>query len=217
MNTSLRSLIRFAAALGASTLAAQAAPRTFDFQDPKGVNNVQFLLDAPLESITGTATGITGRVTFDPADPAATRGRIALAAASLTVGNPLMGEHLRSEQWLDVAKYPEITFTAGQLANVRTTGGQTAADLSGTLTLKGVTKPVTVPVTITHLPGKLGARVGDPKVKGDLLVLRAKFSVNRSDFGLQAGQMTDKVAETIQLSLSIAGASTTAGGDAATD
>ncbi|MBL9205965.1 MAG: YceI family protein, partial [Opitutaceae bacterium] len=44
------------------------------------------------------------------------------------------------------------------------------------------------------------------KIKGDLLVLRADFEVNRSDFGLQPGQMTDKVAETIRLSLSIAGA-----------
>jgi hypothetical protein len=39
-----------------------------------------------------------------------------------------------------------------------------------------------------------------------LLVLRANFAINRSDFGLQPGQMTDKVAETIHLSLSIAGA-----------
>ena len=53
---------------------------------------------------------------------------------------------------------------------------------------------------------KLGARLGDDKVKGDLLVLRAEFVIQRSDFGLQPGKMTDKVAETIQLTLSIAGA-----------
>jgi hypothetical protein len=40
--------------------AGRAAPQTFDFKDPKGVNNVQFKLDAPLEAITGTATGISG-------------------------------------------------------------------------------------------------------------------------------------------------------------
>ena len=60
--------------LALSTLAgtALAAPLSFDFKDPKGVNNVQFKLDAPLESITGTGTGISGRVSFDPARPAAT-------------------------------------------------------------------------------------------------------------------------------------------------
>src|SRR5687767_523574 len=100
MNTSLRSSLCFAAALSASALVAHASPLSFDFKDPKGVNNVQFKLDAPLESITGTATGITGRVEFDPAQPAATKGRIVLDAASLTVGNSMMGDHLRSAQWL---------------------------------------------------------------------------------------------------------------------
>ena len=206
MNTSIPTSLRFALALSASALALPAKPAAFDFKDPKGVNNVQFKLDAPLESITGTATGISGSISFDAANPAATRGRIVLAAASLRVGNPMMGDHLLSDQWLDVAKYPEITFEAASLANVRQERGQTLADVAGKLTLKGITRDVTVPVAFTHLPDKLGARVGDPKVKGDLLVLRTTFQINRSDFGIKAGEMTDKVAETIQLSLSIAGA-----------
>ena len=59
---------------------------------------------------------------------------------------------------------------------------------------------------MTYLADKLGARVGDPKVQGDLLVLRATFQINRSDFNIMPGAMTDKVAESIRLSLSIAGA-----------
>jgi polyisoprenoid-binding protein YceI len=85
MNTSLRSSLRLASALSAAALAAHAAPASFDFKDPKGVNNVQFKLDAPLESITGTATGISGTIVFDVAQPGATKGRIVLDAASLTV------------------------------------------------------------------------------------------------------------------------------------
>lgn len=207
MNTnSIRSSLQFAVALGATALSAFAAPQTFDFKDPKGVNNVQFRLDAPLEAITGTATGIAGAVTFDPANPGATQGRITLATSSLTVGNPVMGDHLRGANWLDVAVHPEITFEAQRLGNVRTQGNRTVAEITGRLTIKGISKEVTVPVTLTYLADKLGARLGDDKIKGDLLVLRADFEVNRSDFGLQPGQMTDKVAETIRLSLSIAGA-----------
>ena len=56
----------------AVNLAAFAAPLAFDFKDPKGVNNVVFRTDAPLESINGTATAVSGMVTFDPADPAFT-------------------------------------------------------------------------------------------------------------------------------------------------
>ena len=78
--------------------------------------------------------------------------------------------------------------------------------MSGTLTIKGVTKDVTVPVSFTYLADKAGARVNDPKVKGDLIVLRSTFQINRSDFNIKPGEMTDKVAETISLSLSIAGA-----------
>ena len=185
---------------------AHAASQSFDFKDPKGVNNVQFKLDAPLESITGTANGISGNVSFDVAKPEATTGKIVLETKSLTVGNPLMAEHLHSANWLDVAKYPTITFEATKAENVRTKGAQVLADVTGQLTVKGVTKEVTVPVTFTHLADKLGARLGDAKLKGDLLVLRATFEINRSDFGIMAGQATDKVAENITLSLSIAGA-----------
>jgi polyisoprenoid-binding protein YceI len=206
MNTShsVRSF-RFAVALVATALISQAAPRSFDFKDPKGVNNVQFKLDAPLESITGTATGITGHVAFDPADPASTTGRITLDAKSLTVGNPLMGEHLHSDQWLDVAKHPAIVFEAREVRNVQPQGANLVGEILGTLTVKGVTKEVTVPVTFTYLADKLGARLGDPKLHGDLLVLRSNFTINRSDYDIKAGELTDKVAETIHLSLSIAG------------
>ena len=205
MKTSLVRSLQVVAGLGLATVTSQAAPQTFDFKDPKGVNHVQFKLDAPLESITGTGTGISGSVAFDPANPTTTRGRIVLDAASLTVGNPLMGEHLRSDQWLDVAQYPEIVFEAVGLENVRAQGTQLTADVQGKLTVKGVTKVIRVPVSFTHLADKLGARVGDPKVKGDLLVLRANFAINRGDFDIKPGELTDKVAEIIHLSLSIAG------------
>ena len=65
--------------------AAYAAPQPFDFKDPKGVNNAVFKLDAPLESVNGSASGITGTVTFDPENPGATTGKIIVASESLTV------------------------------------------------------------------------------------------------------------------------------------
>jgi len=204
--TSLRSSLQLAVALSATALTAHAASQSFDFKDPKGVNNVQFKLDAPLESITGTGTGISGTVSFDRAAPESVSGRLVLDTASLTVGNPLMGEHLRGANWLDVAKYPAIVFEAVKIAHVRTQGAQVVGDVTGRLTVKGVTKDVTVPVTFTLLADKLGARLGNDKLKGDLLVLRANFEINRNDYDLMAGQVTDKVAEIIHLSLSIAGA-----------
>ncbi len=182
-----------------------AAPQTFDFKDPKGVNNVQFHLDAPLESISGQGTGISGAVAFDPAKPEATTGRIVLTTGSLTVGNPTMLEHMQGANWLDAAKFPEIVFEVKRLDQVVANSGTVKGEATGVLTLKGVSKEVTVPVTISHLPGKLGARLNQPDLKGDLLVVRAQFAINRSDFGIQPGQYADKVSERIDLTLSLAG------------
>jgi polyisoprenoid-binding protein YceI len=202
MKTHLASLIL---ATGLTT-AALAAPLTFDFKDPKGVNNAVFKLDAPLEAINGSANGISGSVTFDPANPSATKGKIVVAAESLQVPNTMMKGHLHSPMWMDVAKHKEITFDAKELKNVKTTGDKTSADASGTLTIKGVAKEVTVPVTLTYLKGKLGTRLNKPDLKGDLLVLRASFIVKRSDYGINAGAGEEKVSDEINLTLSIAGA-----------
>jgi len=184
-----------------------AAPQTYDFKDPKGVNNAVFQLDAPLESINGSASGITGTVSFDPENPAATTGKIVVAAESLTVPNPMQKEHLHSVNWLNVAQFPDITFEEKSLANVKTTGTTTTAEATGTFTLHGVAKEITVPIKLTYLKGKLGDRV--PNMKGDLLVIRAHFLINREDFNIQKGQYEEKVSPTIDLSLSIAGASVT--------
>jgi len=187
-----------------TTASAFAAPKTFDFKDPKGVNNAVFKLDAPLESINGSANGISGTVSFDPENPSATTGKIVVTTASLTVPNPMQNGHMHSDKWLDAAQYPEITFEAKSLANVKTEGDVTTADVTGTFTLHGVSKELTVPIKLTYLKDKLNARV--PNLKGDLLVIRANFTINREEFNINKGQYEDKVSPTIELSLSIAGA-----------
>jgi polyisoprenoid-binding protein YceI len=189
-------------ALGSSVF---AAPQVFDFKDPKGVNNAVFKLDAPLEAINGSANGVSGSVTFDPSNPGATKGKIVVTTASLRVPNPMMNEHLHSAQWLDADKQPEIIFEAKELKNVKTTGDSTSADVSGTLTIKGVAKDLTAPVKLTYLKGKLGQRV--PNLQGDLLVIRSNFTIKRSDFAINPGAPQDKVSDEITLTLSIAGAS----------
>ncbi|HEY4415575.1 MAG TPA: YceI family protein [Verrucomicrobiae bacterium] len=191
--------------LGLTTAVAYAAPETFDFKDPKNVNNAVFKLDAPLESVNGSASGISGSVIFDPENPGATTGKIIVASDSLTVPNPLQKEHLHSVNWLDTTKYPEISFETKSLANVKTAGNTTTADVTGLFILHGVTNTITAPVKFTYLKDKLGARV--PSAKGDLLVIRADFKINREDFNIQKGQYEDKVANEIDLTLSIAGAS----------
>lgn len=181
-----------------------AAPLSFDFKDPKGVNAVQFHLDSILEPISGTAGGVTGQVSFDPAAPAATTGKIVVASSSLKVSNGTMTEHLLGEKWINAAAHPEIAFELVKLSDVKTEGNTTTANATGRFTLKGVTKEISVPVKLTYLPDALEKRT-KPGNKGDLLVVRGEFSILRADYGIQPGQNEDKVANEIKLTLAIVG------------
>ena len=186
-------------------LALHAAPISFDFKDPKGVNAIQFHLDSLLEPIAGTAGGVSGSVSFDPANPGATTGKIVVAAKSLTVPNAMMTEHLHDKNWLDVATHPEISFEVTKLSDVKTNGNETTATATGNFSLKGATKEISVPVKITHLAGAFGKRINKPEIKGDLLVIRGEFTINRGDFGIQPGKNEDKVNPVIKLTLGIVG------------
>ena len=211
MKTMPRKMLRtrWTALLVGSALAlpALAGPETFDFKDPKNGNKIEFKLDAPAEKIAGAANDISGTVTFDPQNPGATRGKIAVATASLTVPNALQTATMRGSQWLDAARYPQITFEARDLKNVKTNGDKTTADVVGTFTLHGVSKQVTIPVEMKYLKDKLGERLGGNQ-KGDILVITStNFSIHRADFKIMPGQNLDKVADTISLALGVAGAS----------
>ncbi|TVR52334.1 MAG: YceI family protein [Puniceicoccaceae bacterium] len=205
MTVSTIKRLLLAAGLGLTAAALSAAPIEFDFKDPKGVNNIVFQLDAPLESINGTATGISGNVHYDPDDPASLKGRIVVEAGSLHVGNPLMREHLHGNGWLNVQAHPEIQFEVESVdAYERTDERNVLATLSGTMTIKGVAKPMTVQARLTYLPGMLRAR-GGIDADGDLLVVRSDFPISRTDFGIRPGQNLDRVADEIRLTLSLAG------------
>lgn len=183
---------------------AFAEALTFDFKDPKGVNMVTFKLDAPLESISGSANGFSGAVTVDPETFGNFSGKLVVATESLQVPNPLMNGHMHGEKWLDAKKYPEITFEVQKLGKVKKDGASATGEVTGILTLHGVSKEITVPARATYLPGRLKDRV--PDAEGDLLVIRSEFTIRRGDFGIQPGSSEDKVSNEIRISLAVAGA-----------
>jgi polyisoprenoid-binding protein YceI len=194
----------FLTTLATCSLAA-AAEQTFDFKDPKGVNNATFKLDAPLETITGSATGVSGTLTIDPDKPEATKGSIVITSASLKVPNDTMQDHMLGKDWLDAAGHPEIKFSVNGLKNVKIDGQTAAADVTGTFSLKGTTKEITVPAKVTLLPGALAKR-SNGQMQGDLLVIRTTFTIKRSDYDINPKAPTDKVADEIEIGLAIAGA-----------
>ena len=198
------SILTVIAASALTTLSAFAAPQTFDFKDPKGVNNATFKLDAPLETITGNASGVSGTLTIDPENPAATQGAIVIDAKSLHVENPVMKEHMHGKDWLDTSTHDRISFTVKSITDVKKSGDTVEANVHGTFALKGTEKEISVPAKVTLLPGKLADRTGG-KMKGDLLVVRSTFQISRAEFGINPEAPTDKVSDVIEISLAVAG------------
>lgn len=192
--------------LALATVPAKGAPTEFDFNDPKKVNSISFTLDSLLEPIVGIASGITGKVTFDPAKPIATVGAITVESKSLQFANKGMQSTLHGADWLNVNKNPKIEFTLKKVTDAKPAGeGVTDMTVSGDMTCNGVTKELTTLVKATYLPGKMSERGG--KLEGDLLVLRATFTIKRTDFGLKPDMSDKVVAEAIQVQVAIVGSS----------
>ena len=134
-------------AICAPVFHAQAAE--YDFKDPKGVNHIVFMLDAPLEFISGSGNDITGKVEFDSSAPEKTSGSIHLGSASLSVANKKMTEVMQGKKWLNVPINTNVVFDIDSLKVTETDGDMTKGIVAGSLTLMGVKKTVNAPVTIT--------------------------------------------------------------------
>ncbi|MBE7489236.1 YceI family protein [bacterium] len=190
--------------LGATDSTTHADPLPFDFKDPKGVNTLTFLLDSPLEPIVGYANGLSGTVLFDPQKPDTLSGHLILSASSVQTPIPMMSKTLHTADWLNVEKYPTIELSFKDFKGTKKISeNEYEAKLQADLMIMGKTQKVDVTAKATYLPGKLGDRV--PNTKGDLLVVRANFGLSRKEFGIQAGQHLEKVADQIQVQAYIVG------------
>ncbi len=176
----------------------------FDFKDPKGVNAISFILDSVWEPIIGLTSGISGKVTFDPAKPKAMRGRLVVEASEVRCALPAMTSVLHSKDWLDVKKFPTIEFNFKQVKSVKNVGKDaTELTVAGDFTCRGVTKEILVAVKATYLPGLLAKRLRG--TKGDMLVLRTSFTFKRSDYGIKPAMGPETVADDIEVRASIVG------------
>ena len=88
----------------------------------------------------GTFKDFDGSFSFDAAKPEQSKVNVTLKTASVDTNHAERDKHLRSDDFLNVAKHPTATFES---TSVKSTGGGTA-DITGNLTLNGVTKPVVI-------------------------------------------------------------------------
>jgi polyisoprenoid-binding protein YceI len=127
---------------------------------------------AMVTTVRGQFSEVTGTANFDPTTPAASSAEVVIAAASIDTRSADRDGHLRSEDFFDVEKFPEIRF-------VSTAAALTDADtwtLTGDLTIKDVTKSVTIDFTYT---GAATDPFGNQRVG-----FEGSVTVNRKDWGL---------------------------------
>jgi polyisoprenoid-binding protein YceI len=95
-----------------------------------------------VSNVKGGFTKVKGAVTMDDKDIANLSVEVMIDAASVNTGHAQRDEHLRAEDFLDVAKYPTITFISKKVMK----DGQDRLKVTGDLTIHGVTREVTVSV-----------------------------------------------------------------------
>ena len=122
--------------------------------------------------VRGRFTDLGGSIAFDEASPEASAVSFTIQAASIDTGTPDRDAHLRSEDFFHVEQYPSITFVS---TAIRARGGN-QFDVTGDLTMRGVTKRITLPVTYL---GTAKDPWGNEKIG-----FEAETTINRKDYGL---------------------------------
>ena len=133
-----------------------------------------------ISTVRGQLRTFTGKATGDPTAPDKGAIEVTIDATSIDTANAKRDEHLKSPDFLDVAKFPTITFKSKKIA----AAGQGKVKLTGDLTLHGVTKEVTLDVEGPSTPIK--TQQGGLKAGAS-----ATTTINRKDFGLQYNQLIE--------------------------
>jgi polyisoprenoid-binding protein YceI len=123
-------------------------------------------------TVKGRFTGLKGTIWLNEANPVESGVEVDIDAASIQTGVEQRDQHLRSPDFLEVEKFPQITFKSTKVEPE----GHDKAKVSGDLTIHGVPRPVTLEVEIT-------GRGKNPR-GNEVIGFDARTTINRKDFGL---------------------------------
>jgi len=131
----------------------------------------------------------SGKIVFDKVAKTGSVD-IVIDTKSVDTGSDIFNEHIQGEDFLDTAKYPTATFKSTKVVF----DGDKPASVEGLLTLKGVTKPVTLTVTsFLAMP--------HPMLKKDAIGANATVTVKRSEFN--AGKYAPYVGDDVKIEISV--------------
>ena len=175
--------LTLAAALAAASFAAAAAPVTYKM-DPNHTDVVASWSHFGFSNPIAHFGQIDGTITHDADNVGQSSVSVTIPLAGLNSHVARFDEHLRSADFFDAAKYPTITFKSTRVE----AAGDNKLRVIGDLTIKGVTKPAVLDVTIN----KIGEQ---PMAKRPAAGFAATTVIKRSDFGVDkyAPNVSDEV------------------------
>lgn len=178
------------AALALAAGAALAEPQNYAFD----TSHSQIVFDynhLGFSTTTGMFSGITGTIVFDAEDPAASSVTASFPVASLMTGDKGRDEHFLSADFFgSEAAAPEVTFVS---KSIEVTGDNTA-QITGDLTLNGVTKETVLDTTLTQ-------QGNHPMENKPWMGFDATTVLKRSDFNL--GMFAPAVSDEVQVRISV--------------
>jgi len=145
------------------------------FRIKPGSSQVGFCVDSKLRRIEGNFRDFRGGMALGAGEPNNGQTLVLIRAASLDTQGALVRSLLKSENFFDVERYPDVLFISNDFS---WTGPQTAL-LKGELTLRGITRPIIFDVTVTPLDDRSTGEAGTLEVK-------ATATINRADFGMDS-------------------------------
>jgi polyisoprenoid-binding protein YceI len=187
------SLTRFAILFAALALAASAAAQTSTWQIDPAHSSAQFSVKhLGVSTVRGAFTKVSGTAKYNPADLSKTSLDVTIDANSVDTRVDMRDKDLRSPNFLDVEKYPTITFRSKHVESA----GPGKLRITGDLTIKTTTKEVVLDVDGPS------AAIKDPW--GNQRVgASASTKISRNDFGVSAdaGMIGDDLTITIDTEL----------------
>jgi polyisoprenoid-binding protein YceI len=170
---------RFLTLLSALLITAAAGAATTQYKLDQSHTKVGFsVAHMVVSSVTGRFTKATAQVLVDDQDLTKSSVSVEIQAASVDTDDAARDEHLRGSDFFDVKKFPTIKFKSTKLVKV----GKKYA-LSGDLTIRDVTKSVTLDATISDL-------VKTP-FNTQIRAVTLSGKIKRSDFGLKWNKVLD--------------------------
>jgi polyisoprenoid-binding protein YceI len=168
------------AAVAAALALASPALAADTYQFDKSHTTVGFQVRHIVTMLGGKFQDFSGTIQVDRAKPESSSVEFTIQAASISTNDPKRDEHLKSPDFFDVAKYPTITFKSTAVKPA----GKDAYQVTGDLTMHGVTKAITLPVTF------LGE--GKDPWGNEKMGFEVSATLNRKDFGINWNKTLDQ-------------------------